>query len=326
MSIKRELGSYYTKGNPFVFEAFKNWAESANLYGIDSVRVLEPFAGSGDICRLTNEAGFYNLDFDKFDIDKKLVDVTHNDSIANFPRGYGVVITNPPYLAQNNVKRHGFKVDVGGFGGYQNLYQSALSLALKNCDYVAMIIPESFITSGLFTERLQSVISLPFKMFDDTEVPTCLALFGKTVSADFEIWSGDTFLGSQSELAGKLSETACSSRIRFNVASGNVGLKAIDNTGEPSIRFCLTNEIDSSKVRVSARHSTIIQVAGLEDVGRFIEVSNRLLNEWRQKTCDVELTAFMGVRKDGKFRRRLDFKNARKIASLALCEIENCKH
>ena len=65
---------------------------------------------------------------------------------------------------------------------------------LANSDFVAAIIPESFINQNSFRDRLDAVVSLTCRMFDDTEVPVCLALFTpvdkKDYPDDFTIWSG----------------------------------------------------------------------------------------------------------------------------------------
>lgn len=189
-----------------------------------------------------------------------------------------------------------------------------------------MIIPESFVTSGLFTERLQSVISLPFAMFNDTDMPTCLALWGQKSTDDFELWRGPELLGSASNLTALPKATECKSRILFNSLDGNIGLRAIDNSFEPSISFCLPGEIPIEKVKHSARLLTRIRVEGLAEPNELIEIANRKITEWREATQDVCLTAFKGLRKDGRFRRRLDYANARALLSQAICELENHHH
>jgi hypothetical protein len=64
----------------------------------------------------------------------------------------------------------------------------------------------------------------------------------------------------------------------------------------------------------------------LKNPEELIFIANKILNQWRLDTQDILLTAFKGVRADGLFRRRLDFKNARAILANALCEIEGHKH
>lgn len=248
------------------------------------------------------------------------------DSIANFPSGFQATITNPPYLSFHFAKRKGLNPTKAYFEGFDSLYQTSIERALANCDFVAMIIPESFITSGLFTDRLQAVISLPFAMFDDTDMPTCLSLWGSETSADFQIWRGDELLGKASELTQALIAKECKKRITFNDPTGNLGLRAIDNSTAASIWFCPPDEIPIEKVKHSARLLTRIQVDNLADRDAFIRLVNLKINAWRDSTQDVALTAFKGVRKDGRFRRRLDYANARALLSQALCELENHQH
>ena len=117
------------------------------------------------------------------------IDVIKRDTIADFPKDYKIAITNPPYLAKNSATRRGL---VYSGEPYDDLYKKSLEVMLNNCDYVAAIIPESFITSKLFHNRLHIVISLACKMFDDTDCPVCLALFNpanETSNDDFVIYS-----------------------------------------------------------------------------------------------------------------------------------------
>ena len=190
-----------------------------------------------------------------------------------------------------------------------------------------MIIPESFITSGYFRERLTSFISLPFQMFNDTEMPTCLALWNPiSTGEEFEVWRENIFIGNYAQLSKSFSEKPCVERIHFNVLDGQIGLKAIDNTVGPSIAFCDPSEIDANKIKISARLVSRIYIDNLTSSQELIDLANRRLEIWRQSTQDVLLTAFKGIRKDGQFRRRLDFANARLILADSLCELEGHNH
>ncbi len=331
---KRALGSFYTQGNPFVFKPFATWFAQLDK----EQTLLEPFSGSGQIAELLSSAG-YQSNFKFFDIDPTLqssnsgaqyssapIEIHQQDTIANFPTGFQATITNPPYLSFHFAKRKGLNPTKEYFEGFDSLYQTAISKALANCDFVAMIIPESFVTSGLFTERLQSVISLPFAMFSDTDMPTCLALWGPKNTDDFELWRGSELLGDASELTALPKATECKSRIVFNSIEGNVGLRAIDNSFEPSLAFCHPHEIPIEKVKNSARLLTRISVAEISEPNALIEIANRNVSTWREATQDVCLTAFKGLRKDGRFRRRLDYANARALLSQAICELEQHQH
>jgi hypothetical protein len=315
---KRELGSYYTKGNPFVYRAFREWFQPTGT-------ILEPFAGDGQIPRLVREAGF-RARWARYDVDETLADVVHQDTLDDFPQGFQTTITNPPYLSYHFARRKKLPVSKAYFAGYTSLYFRAIEEALESCERVAMIIPESFLTSGRFRERLCHFVSLPEDMFDDTEMPTALVLWGDAPTDDFLVWRQDELLGQYNKLAAGLKPTPCASRIRFNVANGQIGLRAIDNTREASIAFCPPEEIAAEKIKPSARLVSRIHIKKLRDPDRVIKEANRELHAWREQTEDVLLTAFKGVREDGRFRRRLDFGNARALLSHAICRAENCNH
>lgn len=319
---KRTLGSFYTQGNPFLLDPFIKWAETLPT----QTKFLEPFAGNGQIPKLLTEAGF-DLSWDSYDIDPEIKGVISQDTLSSFPQGYACTITNPPYLSYHFAKRKGINLPKEYFLGYPSLYLRAIKEALDNCDFVAMIIPESFITSGYFRERLTSFISLPFQMFNDTEMPTCLALWNPiSTGEEFEVWRENIFIGNYAQLSKSFSEKPCVGRIHFNVLEGQIGLKAIDNTVGPSIAFCDPSEIDANKIKISARLVSRIYIDNLTSSQELIDLANRRLEIWRQSTQDVLLTAFKGIRKDGQFRRRLDFANARLILADSLCGLEGHNH
>src|SRR3954471_6060057 len=102
--------------------------------------------------------------------------------------------------------------------------------------------------------------------------------------------------------------------ISFNNQQGNLGLRAIDGTRFPSIAFIDAQLVPSHKIKISSRHLTRIHIPQ--------EINLTLLNEklraLREITNDFFLTPFRGLRKDGKFRRRLDFQLAKKIIEACL--------
>lgn len=318
---KRALGSFYTVGNPFVHTGFLEWM--ATVPTTDPF--LEPFAGSGQIPRLMTQAG-HHATWTTYDIDPALTGVIHRDTIADFPTGHAVAISNPPYLSYHFAVRKGLHVVKGDFAGYPSLYLTAISRALSHCGWVAFVIPESFATTGLFTSRLEHLISLPFAMFDDTDMPTCLALWGPSPSPDFKVWRGSDLLGTASELLDPLTTTPCGTRIVFNRADGQLGLRAVDDTRSASIAFGGPELCPDDKVKPSGRLLSRIHVTELTDVDAVCAAANELLAQWRTRTADFGLTAFKGVREDGLFRRRLDFASARALLSQALCAVEGHTH
>ena len=102
--------------------------------------------------------------------------------------------------------------------------------------------------------------------------------------------------------------------ISFNNREGNLGLRAIDGTRFPTIAFIEASQVPKNKIKVSSRHLTRIHVS--HEVN--LSLLNEKLKELRKITNDFFLTPFRGLRKDGKFRRRLDFQLAKKIIKSCL--------
>lgn len=300
--MKRELGQYYTVGNPFSLKPFALWAQKANL---KKKIVLEPFAGANNIIALLQELD-YASDFKSFDIAPNADYVDYRDSLKTFPQGYEVCITNPPWLAKNSATRRGLFFPNPD---YDDVYKFALSKCLQNCRYVAAIIPESFITANIFHNRLSCVISLAYEMFSDTDAPACLALFNPENTDDFEVFRNNQRLGTYYEMQSFLPQGCDGHEVSFNDDGGNLGLFAIDGTKTASIRFCQAKELKNYRVSGSCRSITKIKTDKKVD----IDCLNKNLNDFRNSTQDVFLTAFKGLRKDGMYRRRLDFGLARRI-------------
>ena len=235
------------------------------------------------------------------------------------PKG-NIAITNPPYLGKSSAKR--LKLDWYEDNIYDDLYKLSLDRMLDNFNYVAAIVPESFITSGEFRDRLEIVVSLTTIMFEDTDCPVCLALFSPSHSPDYEIWSMNTFLGYNSDMEKLKIDSRVNIHMKFNDPNGRLGLRAIDST-IPSISFVLGNTIPSDKIKHSSRSLTRISVDTNIDTTKLIDKANSILVKYRKETQDVFLTSFKGLRKDGKYRRRIDFKTARLIINKAIEELGN---
>ena len=152
---KRATGRYYTRGNPFLLTPFRAWAAALNL---NQQTILEPFAGDNSIPRLISEAQLQCRDWALFDIEPAAPAVQQRDTLADFPKGFDVCITNPPWLARNSATRRGlpFPSDTQ----HDDIYKYALEKCLTHCKWVAAIIPEAFIRSGLFLHRLRDFVSL----------------------------------------------------------------------------------------------------------------------------------------------------------------------
>lgn len=315
---KRSLGQFYTTGNPFVLPAFRRWLDAAGPRPDE--KILEPFAGANHLVRLMREAG-YSLPWSCFDIAPSAsaaegFSIERRDCLKRFPKGFRLAITNPPYLARNSATRRRLSFPDTP---HDDLYKHAVAICLKNVEYLAAIIPESFLTSGDLTGRLEAVVSLSFPMFDDTEHPVCLALFSPKQSQDFEIFLGDEHIGTHSAVAGFLPPPRRIHPWRFNDPEGSIGLRAVDNHSVPSIAFVRGESIPPGRVKQSSRALTrIAGLPGSVPQDAFLAAANALLKDYRSHTRDVLMTPFKGLRADGYYRRRLDFSTARHLMDLAL--------
>ncbi|CFW93085.1 Type I restriction-modification system methyltransferase subunit [endosymbiont DhMRE of Dentiscutata heterogama] len=308
---KVRLGKFYTTQNIFSYPQFQGWFTKALKESNN--QVLEPFAGANNLIKMLQDEG-YNFEFDAYDINPSSPEVEKKDTIKDFPQGYQLIITNPPYLAKNSAHRK--KIDFPNTK-YDDLYKLCLEIMLENCDYVGAIIPASFINAELFQERLHSYTLLSSQMFTDTENPVCLALFCPQKSNSVYLYENDKYVGELHSLKKQVEEILANNHssieISFNHKQGNLGLRAIDGTRFPSIAFIEAQLVPSRKIKVSSRHLTRIHIP--QEVN--LNLLNEKLKKLREITNDFFLTPFRGLRKDGKFRRRLDFQLARKI-------IESC--
>ena len=301
---KREAGQYFTTGNPFSHPSFLHWAHKA---GLPSKQILEPFAGSNNLIALLEGMGLCQHSI-SYDLIPAAHGVQQRDTLRNFPKGYDVCITNPPWLAKNSATVRGL-----GYPSecpYDNVYKYALEQSLIHCGYVAMLVPESFITAHVLQDRLQDFISITAGLFSETTHPVGLALFVPEPVQDVTIWSGMTQVGLLSKLKSlRPSPHQDGFAIHFNREDGNVGLIALDNTKEASIRFCEVRELADYRVKATGRHITKLLVNSHVKIGEW----NAVLNEFRDKTQDVLMTCYKGMRKDGKYRRRCDWALARGV-------------
>ena len=321
-------GQFFTKTNPFELKPFEDWFDNIPE-DTGKKDFLEPFAGENNLPKMIRELGINN-NWKCYDIDPPEKNnfpespVIQQDTLKNYPSGFPVVITNPPYLAKVSASTKHIPFPETD---YDDLYKVCLDKMLSNSDYIAAIIPETFIVSGEFTDRLDTVISLTCKMFDDTDCPVCLALFNKNKTKDFKIYQMDKFLGYYKDLKNFIPRPHNNYVWKINDPSGIIGIKCVDGTYCPGIQFIHGDQIKSDKIKISSRAET--RVSGLPEevnLDEFLDKCNIILDKYREDTKDVFLASFKGLRKDGCYRRRLDFNTAKLIMSKALEEIKGNKN
>ena len=309
MNAKRARGRFYTAGNPFTLTPFREWASHIGLPG---KRVLEPFAGANGLIRMLRELSLCE-DAAAYDIDPADRGVRRRNTLADFPSGFEVCVTNPPWLARNSATRRGLPYPGGNYG---DLYQRCLELCLDRCPHVAALVPASFLQSGLFQERLHRYILLHRILFNDTENPVCLALFGPESAAAVRIYHDEEYVGDLRTLARSLPVEKRRRDLKFNDPDGPLGFISFDDTRWPSIRFCDADEIKDYSIKTSSRFVTRIGGHG-RVTPALISRLNRDIAVFRRDTADVFLTPFKGLRQDGQYRRRMEYALARRFLNAA---------
>ena len=297
------IGVYYTTGNPFMVPPFRKWASKAS---VASSTVLEPFAGANHLVRHLSGMGLCGGSV-SFDVAPGHASVRRRDTIKKFPAGFDVCVTNPPWFGKSSARKQGVNLpDMD----YDDLYKHAIGLCLENCGWVAAVVPESFIRSGLFRDRLTDFVSHTGRLFDNTEHPVGLALFAPEPSKDVVVWRNRTRVGKMSVIEKMAPPRPYETEgVRFNVPDGNVGFIGVDNSRHASIRFCDPRELGDYPVKHSSRSITRIAFDGKPR----LDAWNSWINQFRMDSGDVLLTNFKGLRRDGVYRRRMDFGLARGI-------------
>ena len=338
---KRDLGQFFTRDSVWLRPHIRAHIESlSNQYKL----CVDPFAGDGHLLELAQQMGF---EIRGHDIDENICASKQwgepNDSIRRVIRHeQAFVLTNPPYLAKNSAKRMkspmveyfgpGFipTLDDSRLNVLDDLFKLAIEQTLAKYDDSIWIVPESGIQDlddlPHWKNKLHSVTILEDNPFDDTEHPVCVMIFSASNPLN-EVWKNDTLLGGYNQLRSAHNQTAQNpsklTPMKFNAPEGTLGYRAVDGTredGSMRIKFCRGEELgyDRSNIKVSSRHLTYIEIELegnlLDDV---IAEANRIIDNYREATHDVFLTAFMGNTKTGESRRRLDYKLARKIFNKA---------
>ena len=305
-NTKRTLGQFFTVSqNPFELTAFKQWAEEANL---QNKEVLEPFAGANHIIESLQATGLCNA-FASYDIAPAHKTVVQRDTIEFFPTGHNVCVTNPPWLARNSATRRKLPYPVCE---YDDVYKYCLELCLKHCEFVAALIPASFLQSGLFQERLSTYILLHRLIFTETENPVCVALFTGARDRSTRVFYDEEYIGELNALRANIPLETTNRKLRFNDPLGTLGFISFDNTRCRTIRFCGVDEISDYEIKESSRFVTRIS-GDFHGIPDLVDRLNSKLTKFRDDTRDLFLTPFKGIREDGQYRRRMFFSQARML-------------
>ncbi len=288
---KQLRGQYYTTTDPFnISEAYKEWWKLVPK----NVPVLEPFAGGGNLF------DYIDCDWDGYDIEPNHFLVSVRDTMKDFPTGYKVCITNPPYLAKTVVSRKKLNVLLK----HEDMYLDALQLCLDNCDYVAAIIPSTFYNQGLFKDRLFAWDKFDMKLFSDTDNPAGVAYF-----VPYKVDHTKTYINGKSI---SLDDTNTPKIVPFEMTfnprdSYRYIVNGIDKVDGDNIHV----KVGSVEYKNTNRNVFSIHSPHIRD--EHLPLINDAITSYRLSTKDFYLTSFKSLQKSGKYRKRISFKEVRWI-------------
>jgi hypothetical protein len=291
------------------------------IVGAGHRHALDPFAGAGDLLRHVQALGLVD---EVSGIDIAGAPNQYGDSLAHIGSFDGLVVTNPPYLARHSAKRKRVFDEVARYfdaTGWFDLYQVALERMLAAASHVVAILPETFLHTGTFRERLQQVTVLERRHpFVATSCPAIVACFGPEPVAVTQVWVDDRLVGDMRELdAVRHAPFTRPRSLRFNDPAGRIGLRAVDGAlGTSPIAFMPGSELEYGVdgIKHSSRLMTRIGIdAEVSDVDVVVlcERANELLAATREGIGNLALSPFKGNDKLGRRRRRIDYRQAARM-------------
>ena len=144
---KKNLGQFYTTNSDYILDGLQ-LPFGDDVSDDDDVRIVEPFAGKGDLCCWAKKA-CYALGccvVESYDIDPKRDDIQKRDTLLEPPNYADAwIITNPPYLARNKTSEKG----VFDLYNTNDLYKCFIMSVVQqnNCKGGIFIIPAGFFFS-----------------------------------------------------------------------------------------------------------------------------------------------------------------------------------
>ncbi len=327
---KTILGQFFTKDKLWLKPQIIDFILSS---GCDTA--FDPFAGGGHLLEAAKKLGFTKTV--GLDIDSSLGWET-NDSLLSIPHidEKTIIITNPPYLSNYSASRKGILADVKKYfeqTAYDDLYLLSLEKMLKSQRYVVAIIPETFINSNFKGKNyLHSITILEENPFDDTDTPVIVACFDGMLKdfSEIYIYKNETRIKDLATVERLRLSPQNSVDMSFNNTNGWLAVRCVDSTNPTDMaRFDYLDNINydwEKGIKVSSRLLTRIDLdVPCEKRSPFITECNKILNDLREATDDIIFSPFKGNMKNGRRRRRLDFKTCRAIIEIAYHKINGTK-
>jgi hypothetical protein len=177
-SKKKNYGQFFTTNYEYILQGF---SIPQYVYHND-LKIIEPFAGKGDLVKYIEEQKYEMKNIECYDIDPKENYIKKRDTL-NKPPSYNnkYVITNPPYLARNKSDTKDL------FEKYEcnDLYKCFIKELITNkCVGGIVIVPLNFFSSirkndvelrrdFLHVYSIKKINIFEEQVFDDTSYTVC---------------------------------------------------------------------------------------------------------------------------------------------------------
>jgi hypothetical protein len=178
MSKKKNYGQFFTTNYEYILQGF-----SIPHYILSNeTKIIEPFAGKGDLVKYIEEQKYDIKNIECYDIDPKQKYIKKRDTLNNPPSYFNkYVITNPPYLARNKSEAKDL------FEKYEcnDLYKCFIKELISNkCLGGIVIVPLNFFSSirkndvdlrrdFLKNYSIKKINIFEEQVFDDTSYTVC---------------------------------------------------------------------------------------------------------------------------------------------------------
>lgn len=318
---KTVLGQFFTKDKLWLKPQVLDFIKNSNCN-----TVFDPFAGAGHLLNAVDGLGFtkkVGLDIDKnlgWEVNDSLISIPHIDEKT-------IIITNPPYLTNYSASRKKILDKVKKYFDktlYDDLYLLSIDNMLKSQKYVVAIIPETFINSNFRNKNyLSSITILEENPFEDTDTPVVVACFDGVLKklSEISVYKNEVRINDLAYLESKRLVPQNNVAMSFNDSNGWLAVRCVDSTNPVEmLKFDFKNNIEynwNDGIKHSSRLLTLINIdVPFNRRQQFILECNEVLNRLREDTGDIIFSPFKGNMKNGRRRRRLDFKTCRAIIEI----------
>jgi hypothetical protein len=324
MKKKKKIiyGQFFTKDDLWLKEQIKSFISS-----VKASVAYDPFAGNGDMLEAARKTELFTQ-MTGLDIDSRL-SWQKNDSLVKIPQvDDAIIITNPPYMSNYSAARkkiYGKLEKYFSNSPYDDIYLIALDRRLEAAKYAVVIVPETFINSNYRKKcRLHSITVLEENPFTDTDTPVAAVCFDAEEKSfdQIKVYKNGKYIDTLENIEKMRIFPTGSIDVKFNDINGWLGVRCVDSTDpENMIRFDFKDNINynwKKRIKVSSRLLTLVDVdINVEKRRKFIDECNKILDSIRKNSDDLILSPFKGNMKNGRRRRRLDFKSCRAIIEKA---------